>query len=96
MNDGAERLSFLDRPVAPAFELREISVAPGGARAYDEAEWRDALVILERGEIELECLTGSRCRFKHGAVLWLTGLPRRALNNGGREPALLVTVSRRT
>jgi hypothetical protein len=89
------RLSFLDRPLAPAFELREIPVAPGGERAFDEADWQDALVVLERGEIELECLTGSRWRFRDGAVLWLMGQPLRALHNRGREPALLVTVSRR-
>ena len=30
-----------------------------------------------------------------GAVLWLVGLPLRALHNVGRHPAVIVAVSRR-
>jgi hypothetical protein len=91
----ADRLSFLGRCLPPAFELRAISVAPGAERVYDEAEWRDALVVVERGEIELECAAGGRMRVRHGAVLWLVGLPLRALHNRGAEPALVIAVSRR-
>jgi quercetin dioxygenase-like cupin family protein len=79
----------------PAFVLRAVAVAPGCKRAYDEAEWRDAIVVVERGEIELECLGGTSQRFRRGDLLWLTGLPLRALHNRGRESALLVAVSRR-
>jgi len=92
---GRDRLSFLGRRCSPSFEVRVVAVAAGRERAYDEAEWRDALVVLERGEIELECLGGSRQRFRRGDVLWLVGLPLRALHNPGCEPALLVAVSRR-
>ncbi|MGH2970359.1 MAG: hypothetical protein ACRDK0_15055, partial [Solirubrobacteraceae bacterium] len=91
---GGDRLSFLDGPLPPAFDRREVAVAPGRARAYDEAEWSDALVVVERGEIELECMAGGRRRFACGDVLWLSGLPLRALHNLGREPALLVAVTR--
>jgi glyoxylate utilization-related uncharacterized protein len=77
------------------FKLRVVTVAPGRARDYAEAEWRDALVVVERGEIELET-TGHTCwRFERGDVLWLSGLPLRALHNRGAEPARLVAVSRR-
>jgi hypothetical protein len=75
-------------------EVRLVAVAPGRSRAYDEAEWRDALVIVEYGQIELEGLNGSRQTFERGDVLWLVGLPLRALHNRGREPALMVGVSR--
>jgi hypothetical protein len=84
----------LSRPV-PAFDIRVVVLAPGGERAYEEAEWRDALVVLERGDIDLESLGGSRHHFRSGAVLWLSGLPLRALHNYGPAPALLVAVSRR-
>lgn len=80
---------------APRFRLRVVAVAAGGERPFDEAEWRDAIVVVERGEIELECLGGGRQRFGRGDVLWLVGLPLRALQNPGREPAVLVAVSRR-
>jgi len=78
-----------------AFVLRAVAVAPGCERAYDEAEWRDAIVSVTRGEIELECVGGTRHRFTRGDVLWLAGLPLRALCNRGDEPAFLVAVSRR-
>lgn len=92
---GGDRLSFLGRRLPAAFEAREIAVSPGHERAYDEAEWRDALVVVERGEIELECSGGARQRLERGAVVWLTGLPVRALHNRGSEVAVLVAVSRR-
>jgi hypothetical protein len=97
MDGGSGRggLAFRGRSLPPPFLLREVSVAPGRELPFDEAEWRDALVVVERGEIELECLGGSRQRFVRGDVLWLAGLPLRALENPGRKPALLVAVSRR-
>ena len=72
------------------FERRIVSVPPRGALEYDEADWRDALVLVVRGEIEL-----GRARFGRGSVLSLAGLPLRALHNQGAEPAELVAVRRR-
>lgn len=89
-----DRLSFLFRRLGPAFERRVIVVAPGRSRAYDETEWRDALVVVEHGQIELESAAGARRRFVRGEVLCLAGLPLRALHNRGPEPAVLVAVSR--
>jgi hypothetical protein len=88
-------LSFLGRPLPPAFELRTIVVAPGGERPYDGAEWRGALVVVERGEIELEARSGGCRRFARGEVLWMSGLPLRALRNRGPGPAVLVAITRR-
>jgi hypothetical protein len=70
-------------------------LAPDRAHAYRAADWRDALVIVEQGEIELEGLGGGRWHFRRGDVLWFTGLPLRALHNPGPEPAVLVALSRR-
>jgi hypothetical protein len=78
-----------------AFVLRAVAIAPGSERPYDEIEWRDALVAVARGEIELEWLGGIHCAFRRGDTLCLTGLQLRALRNRGTEPALLVAVSRR-
>ena len=77
-----------------AFEVRRVAVAPGGSRAYDEAEWSEALVVVERGRIELEGLSGARRTFERGAALWLAGVPLRALHNHGREPAVMVNFTR--
>ena len=72
------------------FERRIVSVPPGGVLVYDEADWRDALVLVVRGEIEL----GTK-RFGRGAVLSLAGLRLSALHNHGVEPVELVAVRRR-
>jgi hypothetical protein len=57
-------------------------------------EWRDALVVVGRGEVELEFAGGARRRFACGAVLCLARLSLRTLRNPGAEPALLVAVTR--
>jgi glyoxylate utilization-related uncharacterized protein len=87
-------LSFLERPLPHSFRLHVVAVAPGGTRPYEAAEWRDALVVVECGEIELETLGHARWRFARGDMLWLTGLPLRAVHNPGPDPARLVVVSR--
>jgi hypothetical protein len=74
---------------------RIITIDPQGVRMYDEAEWADALVIIDQGEIELEGATGSTLRLSRGASLWLAGVPLRALHNRGTERAVLIAVSRR-
>jgi hypothetical protein len=89
------RLSFLERRVAPGFVVRALIVAPGARRAYDEAEWLGAIVVVETGAIVLEPRAGRPYRFGPGDVLWLQGLPLRALHNPGNEPAVLVAVARR-
>jgi hypothetical protein len=83
--------------VAPreSFEVRAVSVEVGVDRIYNEAEWRDALVVVARGEIELQDLDGDVRSFGRGAILCLVGLPLRALRSRGTEAALLVAVSRR-
>jgi hypothetical protein len=97
MDDGRRRgrPSFLGRRVPDVFEVRRIVVAPGRTRAFDEAEWRDTIVAVDSGKIELESWSGSRHRFRPGDVLWLIGLPLRALHSCGRGPAVLIAVSRR-
>ncbi len=87
--------SFLGRPLPQSFELRVVSVEPGREHLYVEDEWRDAIVVVEAGSIDLETTRGARCHFDSGAVLWLTGLSLRALLNLGSEPALLSAVIRR-
>ena len=76
------------------FVVRRVAVAPGRTRAYDEADWRGALVVVAGGRIELEGLSGARRTFECGAVLWLVGLPLRALHNHGVEPTVMVAFTR--
>jgi len=77
------------------FARRVVTLAPGERCPYVAADWVDALVVVEDGSIELEDLGGDRRRLARGAVLWLVGLPIRAVHNVGRHPAVIVAVSRR-
>ena len=49
------------------FDRRVVVVAPGEARAYVPGEWRDALVVVEHGAVEVEDDAGGRVRFGAGA-----------------------------
>jgi len=95
MHDG-EPLSFRSRWTSPAFQRRFVHLAPGTSRPHRDADWAGALIVVEEGAIELECVRGGRRRFEAGAVLWLSGVPLRAMHNPGPDVALLVAVSRRT
>ena len=79
----------------PGFEVRAVAVDPGGHRIYNEREWRDAIVVVASGEVELESVNGDRQCFGCGDTLWLCRLPLRALHNRGTESVVLVAVSRR-
>jgi hypothetical protein len=94
LDGDSEPLSFLDCRLPPGFERRVIALAPGASRSFDEAGWRDALVLLESGELEVEGRTGCRVRLRAGAIFWLAGLPVRSLHNPGRDAAVLVAISR--
>jgi hypothetical protein len=74
--------------------VRVVAVAPGDDRPYDEAEWRDALVIVRAGEVELRGVSGATCSFVRGDLLYLESVPLHVLHNPGSEPAVLVAVSR--
>ena len=53
-------LSFLGRRLPPRFARRVVVLAPEHTCIYDDAEWRGAIVVVEHGQVELECLDGSR------------------------------------
>lgn len=88
------RLSLLGRRMPAWAQLRVVAIEPGCRRPYDPAEWRGALVVVERGEIVLECQSGARWRFEEGAVMSLAGLPIRALCNERPATVLLSALSR--
>ncbi len=86
---------ILGRRIPAGFGLRKVRIEPGQARLYESSEWADCLVIIETGEIELECAAGHKRRFGAGAIMWLVGLPLRLLRNPGAVPAVIVAVARR-
>jgi predicted enzyme related to lactoylglutathione lyase len=77
-----------------SFRVKAVTIPPGDERRYDAGEWCDAIVSVERGELELECASGARRRFGRGSLIWLCDLPLRALRSTGPDAVLLVAVSR--
>jgi quercetin dioxygenase-like cupin family protein len=76
------------------FSVRAVAVAPGDELAYEEADWRDAIVVVQRGEIELRGVSGASRGFRRGDLLWLQKVPLAALHNPGAEPAVLLAIAR--
>jgi hypothetical protein len=77
-----------------SFSVTAVTISPGEERPYDAAEWCDAIVSVERGELELECVSGACRRFGRGSLIWLCDLPLRTLRSTGTDSVRLVAVSR--
>ena len=91
--------TWATRPSAPARPRAGVPAPHGRARARQsrpsgDAEWRDALVIVERGRRRLECAAGGRRRSPAARSLWLDGDRPAVLHNVGDEPVVLLAVSR--
>ena len=89
------RLSLLARPHSPAFGRRVVVLPAGGVHPIEPAEWIDALIEVASGDIGVELTDGRWMRFAAGDVLWLHGLPVRAVHNRGAHSAVLVALRRR-
>ena len=88
-------LPFLRGPLPERFRRLHVLLEPGVPRTYVAAEWRDALVVVEQGRLDLECHLGGVRTFPEGAVLHLDGLALRALRCDGPDPTVLTAVLRR-
>ena len=76
------------------FRRRVVELAADDELRIDAGAWCDAIVFLDTGEIEVECVAGERRRFSKGAVLCLVP-PAHILRNCGRDRARLIAISRR-
>jgi hypothetical protein len=92
---GSTALSFIRSSIPAQFELRTYYLASRSGRAYDCADWRGALVVVEYGQVELCGLAGTRTRLARGDVAWLADLPLESLYNPGPTITLLAAVWRR-
>lgn len=81
-------------PPGPRFTRRVVTIAPGETVPFVESDWTDALVVVERGDVDLLCTRGGRRRFGASAILVLAGLSLVSLHNPGVEDAVLVSLSR--
>jgi hypothetical protein len=84
----------LARPLPEGFTRSVVTVDVGGSLSCASAAWRDALVLVASGAIDVESPDGTRFQFCTGAVLALADLAHSRLRNSGTEAASLVTIRR--
>ena len=90
----ADRPAFLGRRVPDAFGVRRITIPPGAERRSADDEWRGAIVILERGAIDVLDPRGDRRRFAPGDMLCLEWVHCERIVNVGEIVAELVAIDR--
>ena len=78
----------------PSYRTREVRIQSLGERPYSAEEWRNALVIVRSGVLELVSRGGVRRRFGLGSLLFLANLRLRSLRNPGGVPTVLSVVTR--
>jgi hypothetical protein len=71
-----------------------LRVAPGLELDFGSSPIPEAIVVVEQGEAELECRSGTRRRFGRGSMIPITRLPLAHLRSVGSGPLVLVAVSR--
>jgi hypothetical protein len=81
-------------PLPAGFSRRVFEVAPGLELGLEPGGLTDAIVIVEQGELELECRAGTCRRFRSGTMITIARLPAAHLRNVGPGPLVLVAVSR--
>ena len=81
-------------PPPAGFSRRVFRVAPGVEVDLDARGVLDAIVLVEEGEIELECRAGTRRRFGRGSIIPITRPPVAHARSVGSCPLLLLSVSR--
>jgi hypothetical protein len=95
MDDPGSLLELLRRPeLPPGFERWRIEIGAGRQRPTGPAEWAGAIVLVEAGRLEVECLAGGSRTFGVGDLLVLGWLPLRQLRNVGRVDVRLLCVRR--
>ena len=95
MNDELDPEGLVDG-LSLSFVKSTVMVEPGRALPYDPDQWRDAIVFVTAGQIEIECEQGLVERFGRGDILCFACLRLRAVRSTGSMPARLLAISRRS
>jgi hypothetical protein len=88
-------LRLLALALPPWFERRVITISPGEALEAGGSEWRDEIVSVEAGALDIVSVDGSVLHLDRGAVLWLDGVANVHLCGAGDEPTVLAAIRRR-
>ena len=81
-------------PLPAGFSRRVVRVEPGLGLDLEASRMPDAMWVVEQGELELECRSGTRRRFGRGSMIPIARLPIVHVRNIGPGPLVLVAVSR--
>jgi hypothetical protein len=81
-------------PLPEGFSKRVFRVATGLELGLEPGHLDGAIVVVEQGELELECRAGTCRRFGRGSMIPLARLPVARLRSIGPGPLVLVAVSR--
>jgi hypothetical protein len=84
--------ALLRDPLPLGFSRRVLQVAPGFGLEPDGLS--DAIVVVEQGELELECRAGTCRRFGCGSMIPMARLPIARLRSVGPRALVLVAVWR--
>ena len=90
--DGSVCDALLREPVPDGFTRRVYRVAPGFA--LEPQHLSGALMIVQEGELEVECRADMSRRFARGSMVCIARIPVARLRNAGTDPLVLVAVSR--
>jgi hypothetical protein len=92
--DASDGDALFRDPLPEGFSRRVLRVAPGLELDLDARGLADTLVLVEGGELELECRAGTRRRFGRGSMIPLARLAVVQARSVGLVPLVLLAVSR--
>jgi hypothetical protein len=92
-DESAGEALFCD-PLPEGFSRRVLRVAPGLELDLEASRVPDAIVVVEQGELELECRAGTCRRFGRGSMIPIARLPITHVRSVGLGPLVLFAVSR--
>ena len=81
-------------PLPEGFSRRVFRVSPGDELRVEAARLTDTLVLVEQGQLELECRHGTCLRFGPGSMIPIALLPVSHVRSVGVGLLVLVAVSR--
>jgi hypothetical protein len=81
-------------PLPEGFSRRVFRVASGLELGLEPRRLPNAIMVVERGELELECHAGTCRRFGRGTMIPTERLPLSRLRSVGPGPLVIVAVSR--
>ena len=67
--------TFLGRALPPSFVRTVVVIEAGAEHPYRAADWTDAIVAVEQGELWLDGVQGGHVLVRRGDVLWLAPTP---------------------